>query len=129
MRSLFLTCILIFGLISFALAAPKCTAHAEGSNAYARATEVVSQLPEYRAWSRSHSFPVAFGAPMDKEVLVAGICYWSVSVYADRPERLELWHIFFVRLPSRVVFVLDSEGEPISLKKWRMQNKADGVKP
>jgi hypothetical protein len=128
-RSLFLTCILIFGLVSVAHATPKCSARAEGSASYVSATEAVRQLPEYRAWSSTHSFPVAFGAPMDEEVLVEGTCYWSVSVYADRPERLELWHIFYVRLSSRVVLVQDAEGDPISLKKWRMQSKVEGVKP
>jgi len=128
-RSLFLTCILIFGFVTTAHGTPKCNARAEGSAAYVSATEVVSQLLEYRAWSSAHSFPVAFGAPMDEEILVNGKCYWSVSVYADRPERLELWHIFYVRLSSRVVLIQDSEGDPISLKKWRMQNKVEGVKP
>ena len=129
MRSLFFTCILVFCFVSTAHATPKCSARAEGSAAYVSATEVVSQLPEFRAWSNAHSFPVAFGAPMDEEVLVKGKCYWSVSVYADRPERLELWHIFYVRLSSRAVLIQDSEGDPIPLKKWRMQNKVEGVKP
>ena len=129
MRASFLTGILILGLVSTAHATPKCSARAEGSASYVSATEVVRQLPEYRAWSSTHSFPIAFGAPMDEEVLVKDKCYWSVSVYADRPERLELWHIFYVRLSSRAVFVQDSEGDPISLKRWRMQNKVEGIKP
>lgn len=128
-RSSFLTCILILGLVSTAHATPKCSARAEGSASYVSATEVVRQLPEYRAWSSTHPFPVAFGTPVDEEVLVKGKCYWSVSVYADRPERFELWHIFYVRLSSRTIFVQDSEGEPISLKRWRMRNKVDGINP
>ncbi|WP_196803543.1 hypothetical protein [Thiomonas sp. FB-6] len=127
--SLFITCILVFGLVGFAHATPKCSAIAEGSAAYTRASELVSQLSEFRTWSSSHSFPVAFGAPTDEEVWVKGKCYWSVSVFADRPERLELWHIFYVRLSSKDVLIQDSEGDPISLKKWRMQNKVEGVKP
>ena len=129
MRTLFLTYILIFGFVSTAYATSNCGAHAKGSAAYVSATEVVSQLPEYRAWSSAHSFPVAFGASLDKEILVEGKCYWSVTVYADRPERLELWHIFYVRLSSKAVLVQDLEGDPIPLKKWRMQNQVGGVKP
>lgn len=121
-RSLFCICILVFGFASIAPASPKCSARAEGSAVYISATEVVSQLPEYRAWSSAHSFPVAFGAPMDEEVLIKGKCYWSVSIYAVRPERFELWHIFYVRLSNRAVLIQDSEGNPVSLKKWRLQN-------
>jgi hypothetical protein len=123
-RSIFFTCIFI-GFVSAAHATPKCSAHAEGSATYVSATKVVSQLPEYRAWSSAHSFPVAFGAPMDEETLVNGKCYWSVSVYADRTERLELWHIFYVHLSSKTLLIQDSEGDPIALKKWRMQNKME----
>lgn len=129
MRSLILACILVFGFVATVHAIPKCSARAEGSADYVNATKVVSQLPEYRAWSSTHSFPVVFGAPMDEEVLVNGKCYWSVSVYASQPERLELWHIFYVRLSSKAVLIQDSEGDPISLNKWRMQNKVGGAKP
>jgi len=129
-RALFVAYILVFGIACSAQAAPSCAALAEGSAAYVRAAEAVRHLAEFQAWSKSHSFPVAFGTPNDKEVLVQGRCYWSVSVYADRPERLELWHIFFVRSPSEVAFVQDiRSGSPVSLSAWRSQNKVPGKKP
>ena len=130
MRTLLTTCILAFSVTSSVQAASKCNASAEGSAAYARAANAVRHLSEFRAWSRSHSFPVAFGTPNDKEISVKGQCYWTVSVYADRPERFELWHIFLVRPPSRVAFVQDPEsGNPVSLSAWRSQNKISDTKP
>ncbi len=89
---------------------------------YLHATREVRRLPEFRTWSRSHSFPVTFGAPSDTQRLVAGKCYWSVSVYAARPERLELWHIFYVRQSRKVELIQDPvNGEPVSLAAWRKQ--------
>lgn len=108
----------------------RCSAHAEDSTVYARATEVVRHLPEFRAWLKSHRFPVAFGAPIDKEVVIEGRCYWSVSVYADRPERLELWNVFFVRRAEKVALVQENvSGTPIPLAAWRKQSSKQGVKP
>lgn len=112
---------LALNLANFALAEGRCNAAANGSADYKQATDLVRQLPEYQAWSRSHNFPVAFNASLDKEVLLGGKCYWSISVYADRPERLELWHVFFVRQAAKDVLVESIEGEPISLKEWRKQ--------
>lgn len=126
-RTLLTACIFVFCLASSVQAASECGASAQGSAAYARAADAVRLLSEFRAWSKSHSFPVAFGTPNDKEVLVQGQCYWSVSVYADRPERFELWHIFLVRSPSKVAFVKDPEsGTPVALSAWRSQRKVSG---
>lgn len=105
-----------------AAAAPQCNASAEGSQAYIRATRTVQRLPEVKAWSREHGFPVAYGEAADKQVLLAGRCYWSVTVYADRPERLELWHVFYVGTPAMRVLIEDPvRGEPISLRAWRKE--------
>jgi len=67
---------------------------------------------------------------MDKEVSLKGQCYWSVSVFADRGERLEPWHIFFVRPSSKSTLVQDpASGEPISLATWRKKNAPPTAKP
>lgn len=130
MRPLFAACFLAISLAFAAHAAPGCGENAEGSTAYLKAAEVVQSLPEFQAWSKSHSHPVVFGAPMDKEVLLNDQCYWSVSVFADRKERLELWHIFFVRPSSNTTLVQDSaSGEPISLAAWRTKNAGPTAKP
>ncbi len=130
MRTLLAVCILAFSVASSAQPTAKCGAPAEGSAAYAHAADAVRHLSEFLAWSKSHSFPVAFGTPNDKEVLLQGQCYWSVSVYADRPERLELWNVFLVRSPGKVAFVQAPEsGSPVSLSSWRSQSKAPGKKP
>ena len=67
---------------------------------------------------------MAYGEPVDKQVLVQGRCYWSVSVYASRPERQELWHIFYVDVPGKHLLVQDPvSGDAISLQEWRAQNQ------
>ena len=103
-----------------AAAATDCSLVAVGSTAYIRATKAVSRLPEFRAWSRTHSFPIAFIAEFDRQVVVEGRCYWSVSVYANRPERLGLWNVFAVRDPGGVTYVDNPiDGTFIPLKAWR----------
>jgi hypothetical protein len=105
---------------SAASAAATCKANALNSASYAHAIGSVRQLPELAAWSRIHTFPVAFGESLDKQERVDGRCYWSVSVYANRPERLELWHIFYVEADGKRLLVQDPiSGNVISLQKWR----------
>ncbi len=101
-------------------AASGCNAQALNSPGYAHAITAVRNLPELTAWSKSHSFPVAFGESLDKQERLDGRCYWSVSVYANRPERLELWHIFYVEASGKRLLVQDPiSGDTISLQKWR----------
>lgn len=129
LRSWFAVFVLFCGGMGPALAAPPCTELAEGSAAYSRAIRIVRKVPEVHTWSNSHSFPIAFGASTDKEVLLQGKCYWSVSVYADRPERFELWNVFFVHLPSKSVLVGElASGDPISLREWRKREGAHRTK-
>lgn len=98
----------------------RCAGDALHSVDYARSITAVRQLPELDAWSRSHAFPVAFGESVDKQILLDGRCYWSVSVFANRPERLELWNIFYVQSKGKSVLVQDPvSGEAISLEQWR----------
>ena len=102
-------------------ATPSCNAQALNSAGYAQAIESVRNLPELTAWSKSHPFPIAFGESLDKQERLEGRCYWSVSVYANRPERLELWHIFYVEANSgkRLLVQDPISGDTISLQKWR----------
>jgi len=103
-------------------AATSCHADALDSAGYARAIQAVRDLPELAQWSRSHRFPVAFGESMDKQLRLRGRCYWSVSVYANRPERMELWQIFYVEANGKRVLVQDPvSGVAISLEQWRSQ--------
>ena len=104
-------------------AATSCHADALDSAGYARAIQSVRDLPELAQWSRSHHFPVAFGESIDKQLRLRGRCYWSVSVYANRPERMELWQIFYVEANGKRVLVQDPvSGVAISLEKWRSQS-------
>jgi len=99
----------------------RCDAPALHAPDYQRAIDTVRRLPELVAWSRSHTFPVAYGESMDQQQMLEGRCYWSVSVYASRPERLELWNVFFVEAKGKKgLLVQDPEsGEAVSLQQWR----------
>jgi len=110
-------------------AASRCNESAVNSSAYLVAANGVRQLPEFRAWVKSHSFPAALGAVVDREAIVNGVCYWSVSVYADRTERLEMWNVFYVRRPNNVSLVQDpTSGEPISITAWREKMRGSRAK-
>ena len=102
-----------------AIASGLCKASAAGSPGYGKAAAVVSSLPEVARWAKSHAFPVAYGAPIDHQELHAKRCYWTVTVYADRPERLELWQTFYVPVLGHGVLVLDTEGSLTTLRAWR----------
>lgn len=101
-------------------AASSCNAQALNSPGCAHALESVRNLPELAAWYSTHNFPVAFGESLDKQERLDGRCYWSVSVYANQPERLELWHIFYVEADGKRLMVQDPvSGDAISSQKWR----------
>lgn len=122
---IYIALLLNLALAGAATAAPACKAKTENSSGYLRATEVVGSLPELKVWSRSHEFPVTYGMSWDKQVLLRGRCYWSVSVYANRPERFEMWHIFYVDAARNSVMVMDPvSGEPISLRTWRSRKES-----
>ncbi len=110
----------IVSLLSSFAASASCDATAQSSEKeYLQSVQLVEKIPELKSWRRSHKFKVAFGSPMDKQTLFLGQCYWSVSVYADRPERLELWREFYVDLHTQKILVVNFEGDPISLPRAR----------
>lgn len=118
--------LLLWGAAGATHAASSCNAAALNAPGYAQAIETVRHLPELATWSRTHGFPIAFGESMDKQERLDGRCYWSISVYASRPERLELWQIFYVEAAGKRLLVQDPvSGEAISLQKWR--SKGDNV--
>ena len=125
-RSFLISCLVLLSTICSAMDRSECAANAEGSEAYVLAANTVREMPEFQSWSKSHSYPIAFGTFADKEVAILGKCYWSVSVYANLPERFELWNVFFVRLPNDVAFVQKQvSGNPVSTGDWRIQNATE----
>jgi hypothetical protein len=114
------------GLATAVQASAPCNARANESKAYLRATDAVRRLSEFRLWSASHKFPVSFLASVDKEQTLRGKCYWSVTVYADRPERAEYWHGFYVSRETNIVSFVDdiTGGSPIPLTAWRKSKTA-----
>jgi len=99
-----------------------CVSQPTESKAFATTADIVRRLPEVKTWSSSHSFPVAFDSRA-KPVVRDGRCYTPVAVYASRPERLELWHLFYVHAQSHTVLVQDRiTGDVVSLKEWRSKS-------
>ena len=117
MRRWFAIVLLVVG--GTAAAKQACFTPAIEQPDFVRAEILVSKLPELRNWAKSHDFPVAYGTTPDA-IKRNGRCYLPVTVSADRPERLELWHIFYVHTSSKLMLVMDPvSGDPISLKQWR----------
>jgi len=112
----------ILGLMPCAALA-QCDEAAAGAASYETATGRIRALPEFKAWanhvsSRPGVKPVIVPA-MDKQQLIEGRCYWSVSAYADQVTHLHRWNTFYVSLDGKQTMVMDMEGAPISLDKWR----------
>ena len=109
-------------LVTSAGAEPTCVSPPIDSKAFETAIDIVRRLPEVKSWSSSHSFPVAYTS-FAKPLVRNGRCYISVGVSASRPERLELWHLFFVHAQSRAVLIQDRvTGDVVSLKEWRAKS-------
>ena len=109
-------------LVTSAAAEAECVSPSSESKAFAAATDIVRHLPEVKAWSGSHSFPVAYHSNA-KPLVRNGRCYIPVVVSASRPERLEHWHLFYVHTQSRSVLIQEpSTGDVMSLKEWRSKS-------
>jgi hypothetical protein len=94
---------------------------------FVKAEALVSKLPEVSRWAKSHNFPVAYGTTTEP-VSRDGRCYLPVTVSADRPDRHELWHIFYVHPSSKSILVMDPiTGEAVSLRQWRTQSQLKGA--
>jgi hypothetical protein len=90
------------------------------------AMAAVSRLPEVRALSRAVApRPVAFAPFGVQRERVGGRRGFSVSVYVDSPERLELWRTFFVDARTgRVTDVEDLQGDFVPIGRWRRSSEA-----
>ena len=113
---------LVLNMVASFAASASCDATAQSSEReYLKSTQVVQKIAELKSWKHSHKFNVTFQPTMDKETSYRGTCYWSVSVYANRPERLELWRTFYVDLRTKRILVINSEGDPVSLSRARKE--------
>ena len=109
-------------LASGAAAPSACVSPPIESKAFSTAADIVRRLPEVKSWSGSHSFPVTYDS-IAKPLLRHGRCFISVGVSANRPDRLELWHLFYVHAQSRTVLIQDPvTGYVMSLKEWRAKS-------
>ncbi len=114
---------LVTALSSVVAVSEPCDPRAIGTFAMARGR--VEKLDEFKAWRASHSFPVAFSLVKNATIRLNARCYWEVPVYADRPERFELWHIFYVSRHQKSILLMDPlSGEAVGLDVWRKQEAA-----
>jgi hypothetical protein len=112
--------VLLLALAEVASAqAQRCETPSSDSPLLAQAADLVRALPETEAWSKSHSFPVAY-LGIYRPLVRSGKCFIAVDVYADRSEWLEPWHFFYVNVESKAIFVVKPiSGEAVSLEEWR----------
>ena len=100
-----------------------CAPAQAGTPAFESAARQIQQLPELNAWSRSQPFPVAYDSSAEPLVR-KGRCYQAIAVYANRPERLEVWHLFYVNAANRSVLIQEPvTGEVIPLNQWRSRQR------
>jgi hypothetical protein len=92
----------------------------QDSKAYERAVRQVMRLPELKRLQKAQPYPVAWMEIVDKETLIEGKCYWTVTIYLDRPDRMELWQGFYVRKSDQRILVDSPDGgDPVTLTEWR----------
>ena len=114
---------LTLALSCIAAVSRPCDARATGT--FEAAEKRIQGLDEFKAWRASHRFPVAFSLVKNSTTRVRARCYWEVPVYADRPERFELWHVFYVSSRQKAILVMDpASGDPVPLDEWRKQESA-----
>jgi hypothetical protein len=117
---------------AFAVAA--CDEVAEGSKSYDKAVAQVRALPEFKSWLKyvsDHPGVKAVTMPsVDKQSLVRGRCYWSVTAYSDEGTHLHRWNTFYVSVGGKSILVENPEGEAVSLAYLRSNFKfeSDGRK-
>jgi hypothetical protein len=121
---------LSLALVTAIPAQAACNGSAQSNpRAYLRAVAVVEKLPEFKLWSRRLASGVVFQAPTDRQIVLRGKCYWSVSVSADAPDRWMPWHTFYVGVPGAAVMIEDiDDGNAISLRQWR-RSRAGSANP
>jgi hypothetical protein len=96
----------------------------ENTAEYSQAAQIVLLLPEIRSFQQKQVHKLVTNASVDGQTLIGQTCYWEVTVYVNRPDRLVLWQVFLVNQLGKPVLVRDSEGEAITLKKWRQRLKS-----
>jgi hypothetical protein len=78
-----------------------CSERAEGSPSYEAAVREIQRLPEVRAWQRYVAerppAKVALLPVVDKQYLIQGRCYWSVTLYSDEGTHFHRWNTFYVK--------------------------------
>ena len=76
-------------LAAASLAGGTCVSPPMESKAFSAAADTVRRLPELKAWSSTHPFPVAHGS-IANPVVRNGRCHIPVGVSANRPEQLAM---------------------------------------
>jgi hypothetical protein len=97
-----------------------CNEVAGGSESYLRATQIVSDLPEFKKWESSlpQSSKIWFG-PMESQVIWDRKCFLPIVVYESQQTHLVRWNSFLVELSHTEILVMDTEGEYVPIVQWR----------
>ena len=111
-----------------------CSERAEDSPSWDAALRRLDQLPEVAAWARYVSqtpgVKAVLSPAVDKQSLITGRCYWSVTLYSDEGTHLHRWNTFYVSVDGDEILVDDvTGGEPVSLASWRKAREPGTEQP
>ncbi len=99
-----------------------CSALTSGSEQERGAFSRIMAISEVKAWlSHISSRPNVHAAfvPAEGTQVIAGRCYWKITLYSDEGSHLHLWNTFFVSATGNGVLIVDNDGNPLSVRHWR----------
>jgi hypothetical protein len=99
----------------------------EGTMPLHRAVKRVELVPEVDDWTRvtrDSGAVVSFVILLNRPVLTAGKCHWTVEVSTGG----KLWERFFVSPDGKSVRAELSAGQPASLQEWRRARRGAGAR-
>lgn len=96
----------------------ECLKKTTNDRSYDDAIKRVMKLPTVLEWVHSgdSQHRVAFGNKVDATSFVAGKCYWEVSLYDSRTDRLQLWKVFRVAIETVGISMYSDDGELFEVK-------------
>lgn len=98
------------------------------SRPYDEAWRQVKRLPEFKSWqayvARHPPARIVFGLGHTVQQLEVGKeCFTPVTIYSDEGTHFHRWNTFLVGARSKRLLVMNLEGDPVSLREWRLAEK------
>lgn len=112
----------IFGCLLLCLSS---NSYAECLNSKSLKSKAISKLwavPEvsnWRAYVNAHEGKKPIVLDEIEPEVFKRKCFFKLDAYSDEGDYLHRWHSFYIHSNQRVVYVDNSEGEFLSLRKWR----------